>query len=50
MSKIVRFHELGDADVLRIEDLPLEEPKAGVLVHRLSGSVRLARSPVTTDR
>ena len=29
MSKIVRFHELGDADVLRIEDLPLEEPKAG---------------------
>ena len=29
MSKIVRFHELGDADVLRIEELPLEEPKAG---------------------
>ncbi len=28
-SKIVRFHELGDADVLRIEDLPLEEPNAG---------------------
>ncbi len=27
MSKIVRFHELGDADVLKIEDLPLEEPK-----------------------
>ena len=25
MSKIVRFHELGDADVLKIEDLPLEE-------------------------
>ncbi len=29
MSKIVRFHELGDADVLRIEELPVEEPKAG---------------------
>ncbi len=29
MSKIVRFHELGAADVLMIEDLPLEEPKAG---------------------
>ena len=29
MSKIVRFHEVGDADVLKIEDLPLEEPKAG---------------------
>ena len=26
MSKIVRFHELADADVLKIEDLPLEEP------------------------
>ncbi len=26
-SKIVRFHELGDADVLKIEDLPLKEPK-----------------------
>ena len=29
MSKIVRFHEVGAADVLKIEDLPLEEPKAG---------------------
>ena len=29
MSKIVRFHELGDADVLRIEELPVEEPTAG---------------------
>ncbi len=26
-SKIVRFHELGDAGVLQIEDLPLKEPK-----------------------
>ncbi len=29
MSKIVRFHELGDADVLKIEDFPVQEPKAG---------------------
>ena len=29
MVKIVRFHELGDADVLRIEDLPLSEPQEG---------------------
>lgn len=29
MAKIVRFHELGGADVLKIEDLPLEEPGAG---------------------
>ena len=29
MVKIVRFHELGNADVLKIEDLPLVEPKDG---------------------
>lgn len=29
MPKIVRFHETGDADVLRIEDLPLTEPGEG---------------------
>lgn len=29
MPKIVRFHELGDASVLRVEDLPLEEPGPG---------------------
>ena len=28
-AKIVRFHELGGADVLKIEDLPLEEPGKG---------------------
>jgi NADPH:quinone reductase-like Zn-dependent oxidoreductase len=29
MPKIVRFHETGDAGVLRIEDLPLAEPGEG---------------------
>ncbi|MGB7934506.1 MAG: zinc-dependent alcohol dehydrogenase family protein [Gammaproteobacteria bacterium] len=29
MPKIVRFHETGDAGVLRIEDLPLTEPGEG---------------------
>ena len=29
MPKIVRFHETGGADVLQIEDLPLEEPGEG---------------------
>ncbi len=29
MPKIVRFHETGGADVLRIEHLPLEEPGEG---------------------
>jgi NADPH:quinone reductase-like Zn-dependent oxidoreductase len=29
MSKIVRFHELGGPEVLKIEDLPSREPLAG---------------------
>ncbi len=28
-AKIVRFHELGGADVLKIEEMPLEEPGKG---------------------
>ncbi|HWC19814.1 MAG TPA: zinc-dependent alcohol dehydrogenase family protein [Terriglobales bacterium] len=28
MPKIVRFHETGPADVLKVEDLPLQEPRA----------------------
>ncbi len=38
MPKIVRFHETGGADVLQIEDLPLEEPSEGEV--RLRASVR----------
>jgi NADPH:quinone reductase-like Zn-dependent oxidoreductase len=29
MPKIIRFHETGGADVLKVEDLPLEEPGEG---------------------
>ncbi len=29
MPKIIRFHETGGADVLQIEDLPVEEPGEG---------------------
>ncbi len=29
MPKIVRFHETGAAEVLRLEDLPLTEPGEG---------------------
>jgi len=29
MPRIVRFHEMGGADVLQIDDLPLEEPGEG---------------------
>ena len=29
MPKIVRFHETGTADVLKLEDLPLTEPGEG---------------------
>ncbi len=31
MPKIVRFHELGQADVLKLEELPLAEPEEGEL-------------------
>ena len=27
MTKVVRFHQTGDASVLKLEDIPLEEPK-----------------------
>ena len=29
MPKVVRFHETGGADVLKVEDLPLTEPGEG---------------------
>ncbi len=29
MPKIIRFHEIGGADVLKVEDLPLSEPGEG---------------------
>jgi len=29
MAKIVRFHETGGADVLKVEQLPLTEPGEG---------------------
>jgi len=28
MPKVVRFHETGPADVLKIQDLPLQKPRA----------------------
>lgn len=29
MAKIVRFHETGDASVLKLEDVPVQEPGSG---------------------
>ncbi len=29
MPKIIRFHQTGGADVLRIEDLPFTQPSEG---------------------
>jgi len=29
MPRVIRFHETGNADVLRVEDLPLAEPGEG---------------------
>ena len=34
MPKIVRFHETGAAEVLKLEDLPLTEPGEGVVNQR----------------
>ena len=41
MPKIIRFHETGGADVLQIEDLPLEEPSEGEVRLKVE-DVRLA--------
>jgi NADPH:quinone reductase-like Zn-dependent oxidoreductase len=29
MSRIVRFHEIGDADVLKVEEVPVQDPGPG---------------------
>jgi NADPH:quinone reductase-like Zn-dependent oxidoreductase len=29
MSKVVRFHSLGEAEVLQIDDIPTKEPGPG---------------------
>ena len=42
MPQIVRFHETGDADVLKIEDLPLTEP--------CEGEVRLKVEAISLNR
>jgi len=42
MPKIIRFHELGTADVLKIEDLPLTEPG--------DGEVRLKVEAISLNR
>ncbi len=45
MPKIVRFHETGGADVLKVEDLPLTEPGEGEV--RLKGeAIGLNRAEV----
>ena len=36
MAKTVRFHELGPADVLKIEDLPVGEPGPGEVLIRVA--------------
>ena len=42
MPKIIRFHETGSADVLKIEDLPLTEPG--------DGEVRLKVEAISLNR
>ena len=45
LAKIVRFHELGEADVLRIEDLPIPEPGPGEVRLRVK-AIGLSRAEV----
>ena len=46
MAKIIRFHETGGADVLKIEDLPLTEPGAGEVRLKVE-AIGLNRAEVT---
>ena len=49
MPKIVRFHETGEADVLKLEDLPLAEPKQGEVRLRVE-AIGLNRAEVMFRR
>jgi NADPH:quinone reductase-like Zn-dependent oxidoreductase len=54
MTRSVRIHEFGDADVLRIEDIVIGEPAAGEVrlrvhaigLNRTEVTLRSGRSPV----
>lgn len=53
MSKIVRFPETGDAGVLKLEDIPLEEPKDNevrILVRAIALSVASTHISATKDK
>lgn len=49
MPKIVRFHEIGSADVLQFEDVPLREPKSGEVRIRVQ-AIGLNRADVMFRR
>ena len=49
VPKIVRFHKTGPADVLQIEELPLQEPKAGEVRLRVQ-AIGLNRAEVMFRR
>lgn len=46
MAKIVRFHETGDASVLRVEELPVQEPGEGEVRLRVK-AIGLNRAEVS---
>ena len=46
MPKIVQFHELGNAEVLKVEDLPMPEPGAGEVRLRVK-AIGLNRAEVS---
>ena len=36
--KAIQFHEFGDVDVLRLEDIPVPEPKQGEVLIRVQAA------------
>ncbi len=49
MPKIIRFHETGGADVLKVEDLPLTEPSEGEVRLKVE-AIGLNRAEVMSGR
>lgn len=38
MTKVVRFHQLGGADVLKLEEVPVREPGKGEIRLKVEAS------------
>ncbi len=50
MPRIVRFHETGAADVLKLEDLPLTEPGEGEVRQKVEANGLHLQADLTLAR